>query len=603
MFEKLRKWLSWKTLPASGRRGFEQLLSQVAFYQEDLQRFQTATGDTSPQSLTRYWEQRADRETAPVRESVSDELEEPGWQRLAPTYYAGVSELPYVRQDAVRASRYYSLHDPLLHRAVWLVIRYVWGRGIVGPHAADPEVQAVIDALTADNDNALLYRTTGQWELSQVLIEDGEIFVTAFVNSITGDVKFSYVLTDEIEQVITHPQDRRKPIYYQRTWSPQVWNWQSHAYSAPGIRQDYWPDWNCPEAQPDAMPHVYECAGCGEPVAGLATCAKCGADLREAANLRTGVYTGTEHSTVGDALTRQYMHQYKTNTRGLRGMPAFYSAIPYVKARKGFMQDRIVLLIALATFAWKQNVKGSTSQVQRMLSQWGSTIFGRYQDTPTRRADQERAPGGRVLIQNEAAQLEQVGVDTGAGNAMNDDYMIQMGISSGVDITLPNLDGNPMTGNLATAQAMDGPQQKGFEWWQQIFKDIIENCTGLAIKQAVKYGDLSPVDNTGQPRDLSFEVDFPPIVEKDLPGFISAVAQLISAQSLSSQKFVSPERLARYIFQAFGEDDMDAAMSELTFDQLPAVGPLPAQGFPDSAADKIEALRLRIEEALGNGRS
>jgi len=600
MLEKLKQWLAWRVLPPSSRRGFEQLLAQIAFYQEDVSRFQAETGDTSPQSLTRYWEQRAERETAPVRESVSDELEEPGWQRLAPTYYAGVSELPYVRQDAVRASRYYSLHDPLLHRAVWLVIRYVWGRGIVGPRSKDPEVQAVIDAMTGDKDNDLLFRITGQWELSQVLIEDGEIFLTVFVNTLTGGVKFSCVLTDEIEQVITHPQNRRKPIYYQRTWSPQVWNWQAHAYSAPGVRQDYWPDWGCPEAQPADLPTVHECARCGQAVTGAAVCAGCGADLRESDNLRFVSYTGTEHSTVGDAITRQYMHQYKTNTRGLRGMPAFYSAFAYVKARKGYMQDRIVLLIALATFAWKQNVKGSTSQVQRMLSQWGSTIFGRYQDTPTRRADQERAPGGRVLLQNESAQLEQMAVDTGSSNAINDDYMIQMGISSGVDITLPNLNGNPMIGNLATAQAMDGPQQKGFEWWQKNFESIVKDSVEFGINQAVKYGALSAVTPSGEPRDLGFELDFPPIVEKDLPGFISAIAQLISAESAAGTAYIAPERIARYILQAFGEQDIATALAELTLDKVPAVGPLPAQGFPDSAADKIEALRLRIEEALGD---
>jgi hypothetical protein len=293
------------------------------------------------------------------------------------------------------------------------------------------------------------------------------------------------------------------------------------------------------------------------------------------------------------------MHQYTTNTRGQRGMPAFYSAIPYVKAYKGFIQDRIVLLIALATFAWKQNIEGSTSQVQRILSQWGSTIFGRYTDTPTRRADQERAPGGRVLLQNKAAQMEQMSVDTGASNAYMDGRITRQQVAAGTDITEPDLTGDPSVGNLASMTAMNGPQQKGFEWWQQIFETIIESATAFAIRQAVKYGDLPRLTEDGEPRDLGFELDFPPIVEKDLPGYISAVAQLISAQSLGSQQYIAPERLARYILQVFGENDIETAMAELKFDQIPAVGQVPASGFPDSAADKIEALRLKIVEVLG----
>lgn len=596
MLDKLRTKLGWQVLPAARKRGIEQLIEAIAFYQEDLQRFTKEKGDASLESLKAYYEQRVTEATA-LKETVTDELDEPGWQRLAPTYYSGITDLPVARQDAVRASRYYALHDPLLHRAVWLIIRYVWGRGIVGPKAKDPEVQKTLDRLAQDPDNDLLFATTGQWELSQTLIEDGEIFLTAFVNALTGAVKFSYVLTDEIEQIITHPQDRRKPIYYLRQWSPQVWNWNSGNYTTPGIRRDYWPDWACPETQPDPLPSLYECARCGAEIGDNATCA-CGADLREADNLRLGEYSGTEHSTVGNALTRQYMHQYKTNTRSLRGMPAFYSAIPYVKAYKGFIQDRIVLLIALATFAFKQNIKGSTSQVQRILQQWGNTVFGRYQDTPQRRADQERAPGARTLLQNEALQTEQMPVDTGAPNAYMDGRITRQQVAAGVDITEPDLTGDPSVGNLASMTAMNGPQQKGFEWWQQVFEAIIEDAVKFSINQALKYGDLTAMTAAGEPRDLTFEVDFPPIVEKDLPGYISAVAQLISAESLAGKRYIAPERLARYILQVFGENDIDTALSELTLDKLPAVGPLPAAGFPDSAADKIEALRLRIEEAL-----
>jgi len=607
MFEKFKQGLAWRLLPQKSRRAFDQLLSQVEFYHEEIRAFQRDTGDDSLRSLEAYFKMRSATATGPdialheseLRESLSEEMDEPGWRRLAPTYYAGIEDLPIVRQDAVRASRYYSLRDPLMHRAVWLVIRYVWGRGIVGPRAKDEQVQAVIDALMADDDNDLLFRSTGQWELSQTLIEDGELFLSAFVNAVTGHTKFSYVITDEIEQVITSPANRRKPTYYKRTWSPQTYNFDSGAYTAQGPRTDYWPDWSAPEARDGERPKAFVCE-CGEKAQGI-ICPACGKELTEAAFSQTIDYTGTEHATVGDSFTRCYMHQYKLNSRNGRGLPAFYSAIPYIKAYKGFIQDRIVLLIALATFAFKQNVAGNQKQVTRMAEQWGTSVFGRYGSDPTRRTDQERAPAARVLVQNAAAPVEQMQVDTGASNAYMDGRITRQQVAAATDITEPDLTGDPSVGNLASMTAMNGPQQKGFEWWQQIFEDIIEDAVKFAITQAIKYGSLSRFDADGELRDLSFEVDFPPIVEKDLPQYIAAVAQLISAQSLSGARYISPERIARYILQVFGEKDIDAALAELDFSKPvtpAAAAEVPASGFPDSAADQIEALRLKVEEAL-----
>lgn len=610
MLEKLKQGIAWRLLPKRSRRAFEQLLSQVEFYHEELRSFQRDTGDDSLKSLEAYFKMRTAATTGPdialheseLRESLSEDMDEPGWRRLAPTYYSGIEDLPVVRQDAVRASRYYALRDPLMHRAVWLVIRYVWGRGITGPRAKDEQVQAFVDAEIADDDNDLLFKSTGQWELAQTLIEDGEIFETAFVNTFgNGHTKFSYVLTDEIDDVITAPNNRRKPTYYKRTWTPQAYSFTSGAYTAKGPVTDYWPDWTAPEAKVDKMPRAYICE-CGEKSQGI-VCPACGVRLTEAALTDTVDYTGVEHATVGDRITRCYMHQYKINSRNARGLPAFYSGIPYIKAYKGFIQDRIVLLIALATFAFKQNIKGNQKQITRIADQWGNTVFGRYGSEPTRRTDQERAPGGRVLLQNDAAQLEQMQVDTGASNAYMDGRITRQQVAAATDITEPDLTGDPSVGNLASMTAMNGPQLKGFEWWQQIFETIIRDSVTFAISQGVKYGAIDRHNADGTERDLSFEVDFPPIVEKDLPQYIAAVAQLISAQSLSGARYISPERIARYILQVFGEKDIDAALAELDFSKpLPQTTPgvdVPGAGFPDSAADQIEALRKKVEEALG----
>jgi len=543
------------------------------------------------------------------------DIEEPGYRRLSPTLWDSVSDIEYVRLDAVRASRYYSLHDPLLHRAVWLVIRYVWGRGVLGPKAADSLVQQLLDTFDEDSDNDLVARITGQWELSQCLIEDGELFLVLFVDKLTGQSRISYVLPEEIQQVILDPNDRRKRVYYKRVHSTSVFSFSAGQYLNAGLKTDYWADWGCEELVPTSEAKFYECARCGVEVTALtACCTGCEGELFEAyedgIGIRIKKKTGTEHATVGSPILGSYMHQYKTNSRGIRGMPAFFAAIPYVKAYKGFIQDRIVLLVALATFAFKSKIKGNSRAVRRIIGDWGNKVLSRWggADTVRTAAGQERVPGAGIITENEAMSTEQFRVDTGANNAYLDGRVQRQQVAAAVDVTEANLTGDATVGNLASMTAMNGPQLKGFEWWQTLLKQILTDVYTVVIRAAVVYGKLSPVTmnfetgKTGR-RDLSFEIDFPPIVSKDLPTYIGAVAQLISAQSLSSKTYLSPQRIARYILQAFGEENIDTAMQEI--EELGLSGSPTDDGIgidmdalPDSTADTMDLLKGKIEEAL-----
>lgn len=507
--------------------------------------------------------------------------EEPGWWQLGGESLSG-DVAPINRLTALLNSRYYWHRDPLYGRAVRLTRNYTFGRG-VSWRAGDPKIAEVLERFWDDPDNRLFTRAEGQWELCDKLIVDGELFPVFFVNRYDGAVKVSLVEPEEVSQVIPDPDDRRKTRYYERQWVRYAWNWESKSFGGGEARVDYYPDWGCRETRPGDSQIAAERLVAGDDPGGAAHA------------------TVAVTNDVGEVLTHVYMSHLRANRYGLRALPAFYAAITWVSGYKGFMEDRATLTLAAATFAFKQKIKGGAQAVARLVSQWGGKVLGRYGGSGGR----ERREGAQTIIENEASDLQQLHFDTRAGNAYQDGRMLRQQVSAGTDVTEPDLTGDPSVGNLASMTAMNGPQLKGFESWQQLFKDLYQDVFDFVIRMAVIYGGLDLKDERGQKRDLTVEVDFPPIVVKDLPVLIGAVAALISAQSLAGREYVSPKRLAAYILQAFGETDVEEALAELDFEDVKrAVGDFAdEQALPDEHADAIQAAIEALRVAVGeNGR-
>lgn len=475
-------------------------------------------------------------------ESVASE--DTTWVALTPNYVQRRPEDDaLVRQDAVSASYYYARRDPLYARAIQLTRAYTFGRGLTW-HARDDRTAAVLQAFWDDPDNTLVARAQGQWELCERLLITGEVFPAFFVNQANGHVKTSLIDCLEIQQVLTDAEDARRILGYQRVWTRATFDVAAGAYVNTELRTDYYPDW------------------------------------------RTRPFP----STLDNEGTRIYLTQIKVNSHGQRGLPPFFAALPWVKAYKGFQEDRATLTLALATWAFKAKVKGNQRQVARVAGQLGRASLGRY-GSPSN-ADRERAEGAQTLIENDSITFDQIRVDSGAENAYQDGRMLRQQVAAAVGITEPDLTGDPSIGNLASLTVMNGPQVKGFEAWQQLFRDFYRDLFNFVLEQAAQAGVL-PAD-----ANRTFELDFPPIVTEDLPTLINSIAQLIQAQSLAGQQFVPPQRLAARILQALGEADIDQALSELKQPEadLSAIEP---RALPDGQAEALRRAVEALREAAG----
>lgn len=469
-------------------------------------------------------------------------LAEPGWTPL----YGGTDEReidPMLRVEAIQASYHYWQLDPLMSRAVQLIRDYTFGRGVTW-NAPDPETQKAVSRFWDDRDNRIIAKAQGQWELSERLQLAGEVFFIFFVNRLNGAVKLRLVDPGEITQVITDPDDRERVLYYERRWRRQRFNWESKTWTAGEEVIDYIPNWN--NANPD-------------------------------------------RATVGDASTYVCMHHIKINSHGLRGVPLYLRVIAWIRAYKGFMEDRATLTLAAATFAFKQKIRGSAAAVARMAAKWsGMNATQRYGGA----GGKERTEGAQTLIENENVSLEQMQFNTNASNAYLDGRMLRQQVSAGTGITEQNLTGDPSVSNLASATQMEGPMQKMFESWQQLWGDEFVEIFSFVVEMAVKYGYINP------PQDKWTEVNFPPIVTKDLPVIIGAVSGLISAQTQAGEKYVSDRRIATYILEAFGETDIDAALAELNLNSVTSNDAPAPEGMVEVNEDLSEADSTRLATIL-----
>jgi hypothetical protein len=261
-------------------------------------------------------------------------------------------------------------------------------------------------------------------------------------------------------------------------------------------------------------------------------------------------------------------------------------------------------------------VKGSKAAVDRLAATWKDTdILSRY--TTGASGGLERAPGARTLIENEAVTLEQMRTESGASSAYVDGRMLIHEFCAATGIFEHYL-GDPSTGNLATATAMELPMLKMFESWQRLLASIYVAIFDLVVGKAIEYGDLpgtverveeggvtynlyhpgpslDPVTNENTEVNLAVEATFPPIVQRDLAVYSAAITNALATSvfgsSISDPRYREATRL---LLGAIGVPNPEEVIAKA--EELAAAAPVPAGLVP-----QVEALRAVLTEVLAHG--
>ena len=380
-----------------------------------------------------------------------------GWDRLGADARDGLSDMS--RVATVKRARAYYLRDPLSKQAIRIWTDYALGRGISWK-AKEDSANDVLRDFWDDKINKPILSNQGQRKSSDMLLVDGEIFFIFFSNR-AGDVKIRRIDPLEITEIITDPDDKDTQKLYKRVWST----------SQGEIKELYYSDW----MNEDPLETEYM-------------------------DIQGGMKSATAEGVI---------YHVAINSPGTRGVSLLLAAMDWSKAHRKFMEARAAITQALAMFAWKAKVKGSSAQVSSLRNQLRSSYASGTAETnppPAR---------GSTWVENEGVDMQPIKTESGASGAQVDGAMLLQLFGSAVGV-FPHYFGAGESFRLATATSMERPLRVQFEAYQQLWGDIYDSIFSYVLER------------NKIPKNKRFvDIDFPPIVEKDATDSIKAISEIL----------------------------------------------------------------------------
>lgn len=406
---------------------------------------------------------------------------------------------PLSRQVQVNRSRYYWLRDPLAKQAVRLWTDYAFGADAMTWTAEDDSVQTKLNKFMKDRRNRKITSRFGQRRMSQRLLVDGEIFFALFDD---GTIRFFDCL--QITDIITDPDDEDTVLAYKRVTGGVETN-QKTLYYKP---------WDLDDKAPEPV----------DPV------------TKNTVKVEAGVVI---YHMALDAFEK-------------RGQSLFGSCSEWAKEHRRFMTARVALTQALSRFAYKTTVKGGQAAINSIRGKMESTfaqtgLSGGTEHQPP------NAPGGNWL-QNDGINLEAMPRTTGANDAKSDADGLKLMVCAGTGIFLHYF-GDPSTGNLATATAMELPMLKMFGAYQTLWKDAMRDIFSIVLKE-------NPDDD--EPNEIAIQM--PSILDDDLTALGTFLTGLVGAFPEAKVPAVLQQCLVSMGCQNIDELMEDIAKNKLVVD-------------------------------------
>lgn len=442
-------------------------------------------------------------------------LDDVGYERIGDSNFDKQFTKASIDKIAAMA-RVYWLKNPLVKRAVATQANYVFGQG-VDVVAADEDVQTVVDAFMEDSKNRA--ELTGEQAMLTKETElqvTSNLFFTFFTDPLNGATRVRTIPLSEIVRIIYNPDDSKEPWYYYRQWQqpkePGSQKYEMHQAMYPDI--NYMPKGGLPK-------HFN----------GIEVMA-----LNPVYHVKTNCLSDMEY-----------------------GVSEIYAAIDWAKAYKDFLEDWYTIVKSLSKFAWKATSKsGATGMTQAKQVLEGAINGGSNpmnSDLPGQAA--------QVWMSSDNFDLAPM-PKSGATVAVDDGRRALLMVCAATGI-YEHYFGDPSTGNLATAKAMEQPMLLMFQERQELWTDVFNTILGYVINQSAlkpggKLRGVMSFNDYGESyvdmgdTDRSVDVKFPPILQEDVNERIDAIVKSVTLSGQTPANTIDLKTATTQMLTALGED-------------------------------------------------
>jgi len=509
-----------------------------------------------------------------------------GWEVL--TGYAASSSLE--RELAIASSRRMYKTNPLHQWSIWLWTS--WGLGdsidvsIVRkiPQETDGVAATWDEFFTATRNQAVFGDDCIQ-ELSNWLLIDGNSFLAFYASNQDGETMVSELNPDEITEIVAHPQNAKRPLFYKRQFTSDT---KSSTW--------YYPDWQAYFS--GALDKLYPGDKDGRTLAEVVLPhGAIRADTQRKVDDHSDDLGGNGIPLPHTAVCILHVAHNHKERGNLWGWSLSTCSRPFLEAHKKFVESRLTIAMAKAAFVRRMTTKGGSRAVKGLVGTVASNLdIGRYTDT------NPPAPAGSTQMTNDAVTVEDLPMSTGAGDAHTDNQLFTWLplLGEGLFPTSAGLD----TARWATAVEMDRAQSMLFERYQTFWRAQFERMVKIAVGFKEKFGNLTPGDYTVEVSVDSFSLADFPAVGKAIGDVVSrTLTPAVKAGVLTpdaARAILAP--LWRIILQSLGIKAATQLTDEEAFGTevaaLPPVGETAVEKIAAELGCAMAAGDAKLSEAL-----
>ena len=218
----------------------------------------------------------------------------------------------------------------------------------------------------------------------------------------------------------------------------------------------------------------------------------------------------------------------------MRGTPPYWPIIPWSDSVNDLASMLRTYITALTQWAWSVKVKATEADIARRQANLGSKVDG----------TNPRPTGAAVRISGQGETLDPINITSQGGALFQHGFEVsRLMVCAGTGLPVYYLMGDPSTGNLATATAMELPVLKRFEHWQMLWTGLLDSV--IAFIAAERGYELDT--------ESLIELDLPDLDQRDAKGLLPALAQGVAAGFLPVE---DAARIASWVLDAGNAEEM-----------------------------------------------